>query len=296
MDNIEKSYGLDRYNILDYLKKHNRRYAPIPDHILNCIKEEVKDQKQAISTYIGVYIILYLFQDDYNNSDLTMRDKSSQFFGLGYETTKKILDKLENIGVIVQKREHRKKIIIVKYPEYVNDTGIKSIEFTEKIIEKTVKVNYNEDNESNEEQNNIENFLNDYINWKNSKETIIKNPAGFKKAYYKNPADFDFSDYKEYQDKKKQKKLIEQRKKEKLKKDIEKEKEEEKKKEERIRIYEKIKNLKENDKALYSKLYEKAEKQAIQDDPDSKHMDKHMFDIRVRNVYLPEIIKDEGLI
>lgn len=287
-----KRNEINRYNVIDYLKNTGNKYAPLPEHIIDRISKEAGNDT---SMCVGVYTILYFHQNEYNNSQLKTYQKTKKFFGLGDKTAKRILDMLEDIGVIVQKKEQRKKVIFVKYPEYINERDIKSIEFTEKVttVEKTVKVNYNE---SNEKQNNIENFLNNYITWKNSKETIIKNPAGFKKAYYKNPADFDFSDYKEYQEKKKQKKLIEQRKKEKLKRDIEKQKEEEKKKEERIRIWKKIEELKENDKALYSKLYEKAENQAIQDDPDSKHMDKHMFDIRVRNVYLPSIIKDEGLI
>lgn len=285
-------HAITRYNTIDYLKEIGGKFAPLPEHIIKTI---IKNTKPNFAVYIAVYTILFFYQDEYNASTLPTKEKQKQFFSLTDKTAKKVLDKLEELGVIAQIKQQRKKIILVKYPEYVDN--VKSIKYTEKItktvtttVEKTMEVNYDK------KQNEVESFLNEYIAWKNSKEQVIKNPTGFKKAYYKNPADFDFSDYKEYQKKKEQKKLMEQRRQKQIKKDIEKRKEEEKQKEERKKIYEKIKQIKENNNELYSKLYKYAEKQAIADDPDSKNMDKHMFAVRVRNVYLPEIIKDEGLL
>lgn len=286
MEDIEKHYGIDRYNILDYLKSNNRKYAPIPDHIINCIKEETQNERQPIISFLGVYIVLYLYQDDYNKSNLSTREKTKTFFGLSDVAAKQILDKLEEIGVIVQKREHRKKIIIVKYPEYINDKEIKSIEFTEEVttVKKTVKVNYNE------KQNNVENYLDEYINWKNSKEQIIKNPAGFKKAYYKNPGQFDFSDYEEYKKRKHQKQLMELRRQEQLKKDIEQQKQEEKEKQERIKIFQNIEKLKNENPEKYNYLYQMAENEARQN-PETNSLDEKMFHFNVRNVYLPNIYR-----
>jgi hypothetical protein len=115
MENQEliNQHELDRFTFIDYLKKTNKRYIPIPDEYIDVITDKTSEQSQSIAAHIGVYTALWFKADSFNSSKLPLRERCKKFFGLTEHATKNILDKLEEIGFIVQEKQYRKKVITV---------------------------------------------------------------------------------------------------------------------------------------------------------------------------------------
>ncbi len=153
-ENIKTSaFEINRYDVIDYLKENGRSYAPVPEHIIHYIKDAIRKKEKRLYSLIcvGMYTILYFSQNEFNSCDLPTKKKYRKFFDADDKTVKKGLDLLEEIGVIVQKYEKRKKVIFVKYPEYIN--AVKSITLKEKVTtttttEQEVKVDYENGSQS----------------------------------------------------------------------------------------------------------------------------------------------------
>jgi len=143
-------YEIDRWNIIDYLKQNQRPFAPVPDHIINQIAQISMDEKYPVALFIGVYVTLYFYQNQFNDMPGSLRTKSKTLFGIKREDTLRyILDKLENHGFIVQSFDsiNRRRIVFVKYPEFISK--IKKIEIEEEVITTKRKMTFEMEDEKN---------------------------------------------------------------------------------------------------------------------------------------------------
>lgn len=282
------SFQIDRYNVIDYLKQIGKKYAPIPDHIINAISDHFKDDPQTLSA-IGIYTMLYFKQNEFNNCELSTVEKCKLFFRMSDKPVKKLLDKLENGGFLVQKKEKHKKIIFVKYPEYIEQ--IKSITLTRETVTDTIQVDY--ENGKQTIATKQEKFIEGYIEWSNGQGKPIKNPAGFKRDYTKHPDKYDLSDYEKHlidlEKQKEYREIQEEEMRKRRQEDIRVEKE----REEHLRIMDYIAKLKETDPIFYEQLYNEALANAKKRLPD---VDSILIEKNAKMFDLPDLIKEKGLI